>query len=266
MKLKCCFISFVLAASLGSISASQREEEELLEVLATTLLQSSAARDVEPANQAPGAEVKSGELKPLEAFETKFLGKATFNEAALESVTYWCEDASLAPEAASKLFVHIADLLRQKLGEGTWVKDVPSFEDASDPKKQVMLWSEGPELVVLSVDVYPTRAGLSLQRLQRSTWIAQMGADQGAFWDKALKGSGIAVAAQPLTTESPLGEAQGRAGLKAQPEPPPAALMTIPEQNPTSVREKIASIPWSAWIAVSAVFVCLMWVWAKRRK
>jgi hypothetical protein len=50
-----------------------------------------------------------------------------------------------------------------------------------------MLWADGSEVIMLSMDIYPTRAGLSLQRASRTSWLAEMGADQGEFWKKTLK-------------------------------------------------------------------------------
>jgi cell division septation protein DedD len=159
----------------------------------------------------------------------------------------------------------MSDALRPRVGEGRLIKDVPSFEDAFDPKKQVMLWNDGSEMIVLSLAAYPTRASLGVRRVSRSSWLEEMGADQGEFWDKTLKATGLATS---LPTIDPSTQSQTTPTSKPPPVVQPPATKKSPEAKPapTPTEEPASSTPWSVIIVLIVAATGLLCLLLKKRK
>lgn len=269
MKIQSSFWPLVSTAILCTLGASYGSENDLVNLIATSLKGAGISAHLEPSSSLQGSDASRRKLKQIEAFGIKFSGQAAFKETSLQSVTLWCDETHLAPDAALRLFSQMSDTLRPRIGEGKLIKDVPSFEDAFDPKKQVMLWTDGSEMIVLSVDAYPTRAGLSLQRVSRSTWLEEMGADQGEFWDKTLKATGMATsppsieqpAAQPLSTKAQTTPAPKPPSVVQPPTP------KAPEAKPTSTssEEPASSTPLSIIMVLIVALTGLLWLLLKRR-
>lgn len=212
------------------------------------------------------------DLKPIEAFGLRFLGQAVVMEGSCEALTYWCDEQNLLPDVALRLFTQITNAFSQRIGEGKVVNDVPSFEDASETKTQVRLWPIGNEMIVVTVTAYPTRAGLSLQRIIRSAWIEQMGADQGKFWNETLKTNGIVEPApEPQLTPPLTPTTKERKSMEKKLK----HLMQSPNKISDSGAKTTAQRPvfttsvWLSWFAgivgVTVLF-SLAWQCIKRQK
>ncbi len=264
MKIQSSFGPLLAVAILGMLGASHGSEIDLVNLMATSLKGGEISTYLEPSSSSKGSDDSGGKLKQIEAFGIKFSGQAAFKETSLQSVTLWCDEAHLTPETALRLFSQMSDALRPRVGEGRLIKDVPSFEDAFDPKKQVMLWNDGSEMIVLSVAAYPTRASLGVRRVSRSSWLEEMGADQGEFWDKTLKATGLATSlptidpsTQSQTTSTPSPVVQTPAP-KMAPEAKP--IPTTPSEEPAS------SMPWSIIVVLIVAATGLLWLLVKKRK
>lgn len=267
MKIHRSFRHLVLAAVILAKGLSYGSDDDLVKLMTTSLNGAGVGAYLEPSSPLPGSDESRRKLKQIEAFGIRFSGQAAFKETSLQSVTLWCDEAQLAPDAALKLFSQVSSALRPRIGEGKLINDVPSFEDAVDPKKQVMLWPDGSEMIVLSVNAYPTRAGLSLQRIGRSLWREEMGADQGVFWDRTLKAIGM-VASPPSIEQS----SKKPPSANSQTTSPPVAHLPAPKQAPeaksagSSPSEEPASTPWSIIVVLIVAATGLLWLAVKNRK
>ncbi len=263
MKTQSSFLRIVSIVILFALGSSYGSEGELVNLMAASLKGTEISAHLELPAPLPDSGERRRKLKQIEAFGIKFSGQAAFKETSLLSVTLWCDEIQLAPDAALRLFSRISDTLRPRIGEGKIINNVPSFEDAFDPKTQVMLWVDGSEMIVLSVNTYPTRAGLSLQRIGRLTWLDEMGADQGEFWDKALKANGMAASPpslDPPPTQTPSNKEQTIRNPRLPPLVPPP-MPTAPVPLPAVKPDSSAPTPVTQIPAATVDSQTPMWKW-----
>jgi len=267
MKKQLLFLLVASTTIICTLDVSFGSESDLVDLMSTSLKGAGISARLEPSSSLPDNDGSRQKIKQIEAFGINFSGQAAFKETSLQSVSLWCDDSRLAPDAAFKAFSQIADALHPRIGNGKLIKDVPSFEDATDPKKQVMLWTDKNEIIVLSMDTYPIRAGLSLQRNNLQEWLAEMGADQGEFWNKTLKANGVDT--PPLSIDSPSSKSQSSQAPDgvSKPVTQPSKSEKTAKAKPTPrSNEFTSSTPWFVVAALIVVVISLMVLLLKWRK
>jgi hypothetical protein len=186
MKTYKLFRSYFWAVFFCLQVASQATEADLLNIVSGSLKAKEVIAYLEnPASTLPQDDARRN-LKPVEAFGQRFSGRAAFAESSLQSISLWCDDPRLAPSTALRLFAQVSKALSQRVANGRPIKNIPNYDDGSDVENSAMLWVDRDDIILLSIQVYPSRAGFSIQRTNRIYWLAGMGADEGEFWRKTL--------------------------------------------------------------------------------
>lgn len=138
-------------------------------------------------------------IKPVEESGEIFTGYVTLNDKKVESVALWTSNERIPAKDARVVFAKVSKKIASIMGEGTLVENIPNHEDASEVRMDSYIWKDKEDIIVLMISEYPSRAGISLSRQAQSTWLENMGADSGAFWEKTLQPINQAIA--PNSTE-----------------------------------------------------------------
>lgn len=260
------FVSWFLAC-LTVLRPLFASDAELLNIFAGPARAAAVTRYLEPLPEGVGTGTTRRSLSSVQAFGASFSGEAFFESSNLKTTQFWCDDQKMTPAFASNLFGQLSSALRERLGQGKSVQDVPNYGDASDVKTQIMLWTEGDDVILLSMDTYPKRAGVTVIRQSRATWQAGMGADEGMYWHKTLEKGGESTV--PITPDAPK-SAVTSPSPSTDPYLPDVTTPTHPklsESNSSSPSENRAfSTPWSLMVVIVVAAAGLFWLAIKKRK
>lgn len=240
------------------------EDRKLLDVVAQELRSPSNTRFAPYLDQPivtdslGSAEQK---LKKLSAYGLTFSGRATLEKNELNSVSYWSDESDLDPALAEATRKAIALELGQQHGPAKIV-EVPNYGDASEVRTQVMRWEKADELILLTIQTYPTRSSIYLKRVKRTHWLAEMGADEGQFWQATLQREAeepkreLPKAPSPISDQSPPATfTQSTATPAAVPVTPSAP--NVAEGHVPAVERRAPVWPWFVGTAALIVIVVI---------
>ncbi len=125
-------------------------------------------------------------LRAVIAFGHVFEGEVTFKVDAQAKLLMWTQDPSIPPQAGVELFEKIARVLKSQYGPGKNIASIPNYGDASDVKSTAVLWLLETDIVLLKLEQYPSRAGISIVKRSSESWRSSMGADESEFWAQTL--------------------------------------------------------------------------------
>lgn len=188
MKAEFSFYPFaVCLVGLALVGQSRGGDAELLEMIKEAPLPSKMLKIDETGPASPNASGdRSRTLKPIRAFGSSFAARLTFKGTVQDKLALWTDDPSMAPRAGLPLFEKMATAFNSEFGQGKVIASIPNHGDASEVKTTAVLWFMGPDIVLLQLDQYPSRAGLKVVRCSRESWRSGMGADESDFWEQTL--------------------------------------------------------------------------------
>ena len=117
-------------------------------------------------------------LKPINAFGSIFTGEAVLKNAVPDQILVWTHDPSISPGAGLDLFEALTDALERELGVSRRIHEIPNYGDGSDVKSSAILWIIGSDIILLKLDRYSSRSGISIVRQSSESWRSGMGADE----------------------------------------------------------------------------------------
>jgi LPXTG-motif cell wall-anchored protein len=258
------FISYILltAALLAQVSSASGADAELIGLIKEARQASAMVAYLEPSVLPPRTgDVQRRALKPIRAFGGIFEGEAAFSEGRQNELLLWIKEPSISPRTALEVFDKIASSLKSELGQGRIVANIPNYGDAADVKSTAVLWLVGTDIVLLRLDLYPSRGGIEVARRHSEGWRNSMGADESDFWVRTLNSgandeSGEDTEAQQVpskTTNSPI---TNHLSPKNGPRVKPLS---------TPIEETASSPPWSIIIGLIVAALGLLWFRIKRR-
>lgn len=188
--MKAEFSVFPFAACLAwltLVGQSRGGDAELLEIIKEAPLPSKMLKIDETGPVSPNAsEDQNRTLKPIRAFGSSFAARLTFKGTVQDKLALWTDDPAMAPQTGLPLFEKMATAFKSEFGQGKVIASIPNHGDASDVKSTAVLWFIGPDIVLLQLDQYPSRAGIKVVRSSRESWRSGMGADESDFWEQTL--------------------------------------------------------------------------------
>lgn len=204
-------------------------------------------------------------LKPINAFGSIFTGEVVLKNAVPDQILVWTHDPSISPSAGLDLFEALTDALERELGVSRRIHEIPNYGDGSDVKSSAILWFIGSDIILLKLDRYSSRSGISIVRQSSESWRSGMGADESTFWSQTLDSK----AGQHLEPQSgsidsgrgsPSGLFQETTSLTPSPKKTPSA-----KPAPTPSKEPTSSTPWGIIVVLIVAALGLLWLLLKRR-
>jgi hypothetical protein len=188
MKAEFYFFPFAACmAMLTLLGQSHGGDAELLEIIKKGQPSSTVWKIFETGPESSNSTGEQGRtLKPVSAFGSSFAARLTFKGTVQDKLAMWTDDPSMAPQAGLQLFEKMVTAFNRALGQGKVIAHIPNHGDASEVKSTAVLWFMGPDIVLLQLDQYPSRAGIKVVRSSRESWRGGMGADESEFWERTL--------------------------------------------------------------------------------
>ncbi len=217
-------------------------------------------RYLEPSVKIGSSTNESGlKLKKIHAFGAVFVGDLNLI-GEQTGVFVWAEEAAIAPQVGVAIFKKAAEAFSGHLGEGKIIANIPNYGDASDVQSMAMLWFIGVDVILLQLDRYPSRAGISVVRRSMESWRGSMGADESAFWVRRL---GLQAHADAESQQQPFGgrasnEGIGDFGLNR------GESQEVQETKFSSERS-VPFMPWSVVAVLIIAAIIMRVVLCKRR-
>lgn len=182
------FLACILLVSLGWCPLAGASNSDLIGIVVNEVEIGDYLESVSPED---GQASSNRPFKALEAFGEKFAGRVLRDDAGAQSISLWVDEPDLEHSVGSDVFANLGKAFSSKLGKPHLVNDVPNYGDGSEVKTDVQLWISGPEVISLTLTRYSSRAGVIVRRMSGAKWQAEMGADEGEFWEKKLETLGL---------------------------------------------------------------------------
>jgi hypothetical protein len=185
--MRIAFYIFLNAVLLGFSYKAVGSDSDLLSSISADRQDLAIVEYLEPGEpSAEAAATYSRPMKPVNAFGTVFSGDVGFKEGFRDRIAIWTHDPLMRPHDAVQIFRKLTGALEGEFGEGEVIDNIPNYGDGSEVKSSASLWFLRDEIVVLRLDQYSSRGGISLVRENSESWRNSMGADESVFWSKAL--------------------------------------------------------------------------------